>query len=145
MNMTRSNGRLVRGILLALSLVLLAGCGDDPVVEEDPKLTGTWEGQVALPVPGNPVAMVTLTLTEDDEGKVTGTMNYSVAGQGGSGPVTGTHNYPDVSLNLSIQLFGQELTGKYVAKLVAEDRMNGTFSTDDDSIEGDLTMTRKSA
>lgn len=144
MNITRSNRRLPAAGLLTLLLIFFAGCGKETEPEEDPKITGEWTGQVTLPVPGNPQAMVTLNLTENDEGMVTGMMTYSVAGQGGSGPVTGTHDYPDVSLNLKITLLGQELTGKYVAKLVTDDRMEGTFSTDDGSIMGALTMDRKS-
>lgn len=143
MNIIRSNRRLPAAGLLTLVLILLAGCSDD-VEPEDPKVTGEWTGQVTLPLPGSPVAMVTLKLTEDAEGMVTGTITYSIAGQGGSGPVTGTHNYPDLSLNLKITVLGQEQTGKYVAKLVTDDRMEGTFSTDDGTINGALTMNRKS-
>lgn len=129
---------------LTLVFVLLAGCGkDDPVEPEDPKLTGTWTGQVD--VLGSP-ADIKLEVTEDDDGKVTGTMTYTVLGQSGSGPVTGTHNYPNVMLSLQITFGGMELTGSYAARLDADDpdHMEGTFSTDDGSITGSLAMERAS-
>ncbi|MDE2761615.1 MAG: hypothetical protein OXQ94_05720 [Gemmatimonadota bacterium] len=145
--MTRSNGRLVRGTLLAFSLVLLAGCGDDPVVEEDPKLTGEWTGQAELTIPGfgSVPVMVTLGLSENDAGMVTGTMTWNAVGQTGTSPVTGTHKYPDVSLNLSVTLAGTEVKGKYEGKLTTDDRMEGTFSSEDGSITGPLALTRKAA
>jgi len=129
---------------LTLAFVLLAGCGDDePMPPEDPKLTGTWTGQVD--VLGSP-ADIKLEVTEDDDGKVTGTMTYTVLGQSGSGPVTGTHNYPNVMLNLKITFAGQELTGSYTARLDTDDpdRMEGTFRTDDGTITGSLAMERAS-
>ena len=115
--------------LLTLFLVLVVNCGGE-TEPEDPKLTGEWTGQVSL---GAIQAAIALALDEDDAGAVTGTMNWTVAGTTGTGPVTGTHNYPDVSLNLKIEVLGQELTGKYVAKLTTEDRMEGTFGPDDNS------------
>jgi hypothetical protein len=125
--------RLSLAGLASLLLVVFASCGDDEMKPEDPKVTGEWTGQVPI----NPLqASVTLMLTEDDAGAVTGTLTFSVAGQGGSGPVTGTHNYPDVSLNLQIEVLGRPLTGKYAGRLATEDRMEGTFSTDDGTISG---------
>lgn len=139
MNMTHLSRRHALGGLLTLSLAFLPGCGDDPE-PEDPKLTGEWTGQVATPA--GP-ASVTLGLSENDAGDVTGTMNWVFQGQPGSGPVTGTHNYPEVSLNLKIELFGMELTGKYEGRLTTEDRIEGTFATDDGSITGSVVLTRK--
>lgn len=144
MNRISSSGRqLAPWALLTMALVFLAGCGGDkPTPPEDPKLTGTWTGQVdAL---GNP-ADVKLELTEDDDGAVTGTMTFTIAGQSGSGPVTGTHDYPNVSLKLKINLVGSELTGSYTGRLATDDRMEGTFRTDDGAITGDLTMERASS
>ena len=142
MTMTHSNRRLSLGRFLALSLVFLPGCGDDDPVEVDPTLTGEWSGQVALG--GGASATIALGLTEHDAGDVTGTMTLTLAGDMSSGPVMGTHNYPDVSLNLQIVLFGMPWTGKYVARLVTEDRMEGTFSTDSGPIPATaVTMERK--
>ena len=138
--MTRLNQRSSLAGLLALFLVAFAGC-DGGTEPEDPKLTGEWTGQVTL---GLFSATITLGLTESDTGDVTGTMTWTVAGQpSGNSDVSGTHNYPDVTLNLKVALGPQELTGKYVAKLTTEDRMEGTFSTDDGSITGPAVLTRK--
>ncbi len=138
--MTRLNQRSSLAGLLALFLVAFAGCNDD-TEPEDPKLTGEWTGTVTL---GIFSATITLGLDESDTGEVTGTMNWEVPGQPtGTGPVTGTHSYPDVTLNLKVALGTQELTGKYVAKLTTEDRMEGTFSTDDGNITGPAVLTRK--
>lgn len=140
MNMTHLSRRHALGGLLTLAMALLPGCSDE-MEPEDPKLTGEWTGQVTL---GAISAAVTLGLSESDTGEVTGTMTYAVGGTpAGSGPVTGTHEYPDVTLNLKIEALGQEITGKYVARLTTEDRMEGTFSTDDGSITGPATFTRK--
>ena len=79
-----------------------ASCGK--VTTEDPKLTGEWTGQVTSPEP-DLSAEVRLELTENDAGEVTGTITWTVAGHSGSGPVIGTHNYPDVSLSLTITGF----------------------------------------
>ena len=139
MTMTHLNRRLSLGRFLALSLVFLPGCGDDPV-EPDPTLTGEWSGQLS----GLSSATIALGLTENDAGDVTGTMTWTAQGEMGSGPVMGTHNYPDVSLNLQVVLFGMPWTGKYVARLVTEDRMEGTFSTDSGPIPATaVTMERK--
>lgn len=148
MTIMRLNPRLSLAVLPTLLLVALASCGDDKMEpEEDPKLTGEWTGQVAVTIPGggSVQAMVTLTLSEDDAGMVTGTMTWNVLGQMGTGPVTGTHKYPDVSLKLSVTLDALELSGKYEGKLTTDDRMEGTFSTDDGSISGPLVLTRKAA
>lgn len=136
--------RLSAAGLLTCLLVLLAGCGTDP---ENPQLTGTWTGQVQFTVPGGPTvpASITLSLTENDAGAVTGTMTYEVLGQSGSGPVTGSHKYPDVSLSLSITLAGEPLTGMYTGKVTAADRMEGTFTTDDGSFSGPLVLTRQAS
>ena len=132
--------RLSLAGLASLLLVVFASCGDDEMKPEDPKVTGEWTGQVPI----NPLqASVTLMLTEDDAGAVTGTLTFSVAGQGGSGPVTGTHNYPDVSLNFLVA-WGGEHMGTYVAKLVAEDRMEGTFSVNTLALSESATLARKS-
>lgn len=141
MTIMHLNPRLSLAVLSTLLLVVLASCSKKMETEEDPTVTGEWTGQVSV---GLIEASITLKLTEDEAGAVTGTLTYSVAGQEGSKPVTGTHNYPDVSLNLQIELGGNQLTGKYVAKLVSEDRMEGTFSTDDGSVSGPATVTRKS-
>ncbi|MDE2974684.1 MAG: hypothetical protein OXU64_08210 [Gemmatimonadota bacterium] len=148
MTIMRLNPRLSLAVLPTLLLAGLASCGDDEMKpEEDPTLTGEWTGQVEVTIPdlGSVTAMVTLGLTEDDAGMVTGTMTWNVLGQTGTGPVTGTHKYPDVSLNLSVTLAGMELTGKYEGKLTTDDRMEGTFSTDDGSISGPMALTRKAA
>ena len=133
--MTHSNRRLSLGRLLALSLVFLPGCGDDPV-EPDPTLTGEWSGQFRT-------AAIAMGLSENDAGEVTGTMTWTFLEEMSSGPVMGTHNYPDVSLNLQIEVLGRPLTGKYAGRLATEDRMEGTFSTDDGTISGSLAMKRK--
>ena len=131
--------RLSLAGLASLLLVVFASCGE--MKPEDPKVTGEWTGEVLI----NPeMAAITLVLTEDDAGAVTGTLTVSVAGQEESGPVTGTHTYPDVSLDLQVPLFGKEYAGTYVAKLVAEDRMEGTFSIDDRiRISESATLARK--
>jgi len=141
MNMTHLSRRHALGGLLTLSLAFLPGCDGNTEPEDDPKLTGEWTGQVTL---GPFSATITLKLSESDAGEVTGTMTWEVPGSpAGSGPVTGTHNYPDVTLNLRVTLLGQERTGKYVARLTTDDRMEGTFSTDDGEIMGPATLTRK--
>lgn len=144
MTATRLNRRFALSVVLTPFLVPIASCGDDKIEPEDPKLTGEWTGQVTFPEP-DPSAEVGLELTENEAGEVTGTITWTVADNSGSGPVTGTHNYPDVSLNLTITWFGEKLTGRYVAQTVSDDRMEGTFSSDDGSITEPLAMTRKSA
>ena len=141
MTLNHLNRRLSSAGFVALLLAALASCEDDPTPPEDPKLTGEWTGTVTLPQ--NLTAAITLGLSEDDSGNVTGTMTYTVLGQTGSGPVTGTHNYPNVVLSLKLEIAGTELTGKYEAKLTTKDRMDGTFRTDDGVISGALVMDRK--
>lgn len=139
MNMTHLTRRHALGGLLTLAMALLPGCSDE-MEPEDPKLTGEWTGQVTTPF--GP-ASVTLGLSESDTGEVTGTMEWVFQGQPGSAPVTGTHDYPDVSLNLKIELLGMEVTGKYTGRLTTEDRIDGTFASDDGGITGSVVLTRK--
>lgn len=138
--MTRLNQRISLAGLLALFLVVLASCGEE-MEPEDPKVDGEWTGQVTTPL--GTVALE-LGLSENDEGEVTGTMNWDLLGQTGSAPVTGTHKYPDVTLTLSIMFGGAELTGSYTAKLNMEgNRMEGTFTSADGTVTAPVTMTRK--
>lgn len=53
-------------------------------------------------------------------GAVTGTMTFDVAGQSGSGPVTGNHEYPEFSLIFGIALAGEKLTGRYAGKATCD-------------------------
>jgi len=128
------------GGLLALSLVFLANCGGgtDP---EDPSLSGEWAGQITLP---GLQASIVFGLAEDDAGAVTGTMTWTQ--QGGpplAGIVMGTHTNRNVLLNMEIALMAESLRGKYEARLATDDRMEGTFASDDGQITGSLNMERQ--
>ena len=122
-------------------LVFLASCGD--MEPEDPKLTGEWVGQ--LTAMGNSVTY-TFNLSEKDDGTVTGTVTYEIAEIRASGTAMGTHIYPDVELRLQTSLSGRPpgVGSSYKAKLTTKDKMDGTFQTDDGSIEGPLSVERSS-
>ena len=139
--MVQLNRRLSLGGLFTLMLVFFAGCGDDPVEPEDPKLTGMWKGQVEFQ---GQSATFTFNLSEKDDGAVTGTVTYEIAGITGSGTVTGTHTYPDVDLRIRITFLGRTGAGSYKAKLTTKDKMDGNFRSDDGELAGPLSMERSS-
>ncbi len=124
--------RVVRRALIVAVIVALAGCNGDASGPDQPELTGNWAGRFTNAVLGQ--GNLTLTLSQDSDGSVTG--NWSLTGDGGNseGAVAGSHHYPDVLLALE----GDSGTLLYTGQTDSSDRIRGFLNTSASRIQLEL-------
>lgn len=117
----------MRRHLLTVLLPLLGACGGDPMMpEEDPALSGSWEGAIARE--GAEFMSFTFTITEADGG-ISGSVDAEHVEHGsGSGTVIGSLTVQQVTLDF--ELTGGEMAGEF--------SYSGTWDSED-LVEGTLT------
>ena len=124
--------RVVRRALSVAVIVALAGCNGDASGPDQPELTGNWAGRFTNAVLGQ--GNLTLTLSQDSDGLVTG--NWSLTGDGGNreGTVAGSHHHPDVLLALE----GDSGTLLYTGQTDSNDRIRGFLNISASRIQLEL-------
>ena len=124
--------QVVRRALSVAVIVALAGCNGDASGPDQPELTGNWAGRFTNAVLGQ--GHLTLTLSQDSDGSLTG--NWSLTGDDGNreGTVAGSHHYPDVLLALE----GDSGTLLYTGQTDSNDRIRGFLNISASRIQLEL-------
>lgn len=118
----RNSSRL--DTLLLAAAVLSSACGSGMSVPQNPTVTGSWVG---TGVSAGALENWRFNLEEAADGNVTGSFSLRVERLVFSGDLTGTHAYPEVSLDLAMVFFGQVLSGTYRGRLTAAEIIEGEY------------------
>ena len=118
----RNSSRL--DTLLLAAAVLSSACGNGTSEPENPTVTGSWVG---TGVSAGALENWRFNLEEAADGNVTGSFSLRVERLVFSGDLSGTHAYPEVSLDLDMVFFGQVLSGTYRGRLTAAEIIEGEY------------------
>ncbi len=118
----RNSSRL--DTLLLAAAVLSSACGSGTSEPENPTVTGSWVG---TGVSAGALENWRFNLEEAADGNVTGSFSLRVERLVFSGDLSGTHAYPEVSLDLDMVFFGQVLSGTYRGRLTAAEIIEGEY------------------
>lgn len=114
-------------LFILLSLLTLSGCKKEQTTspEPNPSLTGRWFG-------ASGGLMISLTLTESNQ-SVSGSGSISSGTQSLAITISGTHVYPNVSLNISATGYQpMNFTGRFSDKNTIPGKFNGSGFVDFD-------------
>ena len=134
MNISPTNGR-GRLVALLTAVALSSACGNGPAEPENPTVTGNWVG---TGVSAGALEEWSFTLEEASGGSVTGSFVLRVERLVFSGTLTGTHEYPVLSLELDMTFFGQIVSGTYEGQLTSPESIEGEYQLVEDPQTLDL-------
>lgn len=118
--------------ILLFSLIL-ASAAVMPMAADNPAITGKW--QIHNSVAGNESDMAcTLTQTEND-------LTGSCSSDNGSGDLKGKVDNKTVTWTYKSQYNGGPLTLTYKGTLTADDKITGSVTVEEYSVDGDFTAT----
>jgi hypothetical protein len=107
-------------LLAIVPLFALVGCGDDPVVVEDPTVTGSWIGTTGT-------TTLLLTMNEAASGAVTGGGSLTDASTVALTISSGTHVFPNLTLTITATGFSDlNLTGTVTSATSIAASLNGS-------------------
>ena len=121
--------------LLLAAAVLSSACGDGTSEPENPTVTGNWVG---TGVSAGALENWRFNLDEGPDGIVTGSFSLRVERLVFSGDLSGTHAYPEISLDLDMGFFGQVVSGTYRGRLTSPETIEGEYKLLEDPQTLDL-------
>lgn len=110
--------------LLLTASVLSSACGNATSEPDNPTVTGNWVG---TGVSAGALENWRFNLEEAADGNVSGSFILRVERLVFSGDLSGTHEYPEVSLDLDLVFFGQVVSGTYRGRLTSAETIEGEY------------------